>query len=201
MIEGLILAAGASSRMGVPKAGVPVPGTAITFLDRLVRTLLDAGLPGVTIVTGARPESVRAAFTGQDTRVRFVQNDAWADGQLRSLQCGLAAIDSPALDAVLVALVDVPLVSPVTVELLVSEWRRSRAPIVRPARGTEHGHPVIFDRSLFEDLRRADVQSGAKPIVRARARDIVDVPVSDEGAFRDFDSPDDLAAYARRLGN
>jgi molybdenum cofactor cytidylyltransferase len=195
VIQALVLAAGASTRMGTPKAGVVVPGTTTTFLDHLVQTLLRAGLPGVTIVTGARPDLVRNAWTGRDRRVGFVHNEAWAEGQLRSLQRGLRALESHELEAVLVALVDVPLVAAGTVQQLVSAWRRTGAPIVRPARGSDHGHPVIFDRSLFDELKRADPAAGAKPIVRARAPHIVDVPVTDEGAFRDFDTPADLADF------
>lgn len=191
-IEALVLAGGASTRMGRPKAGVVVPGTEATFLSRLVRTLLDAGLAGVTIVTGAAPESVHGAWTDVDARVRFVHNERWSDGQLRSLQRGLEAVERPELEAVMVALVDVPLVEVETVRLLVSTWQRTRAPVVRPARGAEHGHPVIFDRAVFEALKAADTTRGAKPVMRAYADRIVDVAVADEGAFRDFDSPEDL---------
>lgn len=187
-----MLAAGASTRMGTPKAGVRIPGTETTFLDRLVLTLLEADLSRVTIVTGASADLVRAAWTGDDPRVRFSHNPEWEAGQLRSLQCGLAAAARPDLDAVLVALVDIPLVGSDTVKQLVSAWQRTRAPIVRPVRGVEHGHPVIFDRQLFEALAAADPEAGAKPIVRAHADRIVEVRVEDEGAFRDFDTPADL---------
>lgn len=184
--------------MGRPKAGVQIPGGETTFLSRLVGTLLDAGLSGVTIVTGAAPEAVHGAWTSTDQRVRFVHNDRWADGQLRSLQCGLAAVEQLEPDAVMVALVDIPLVEVDTVRLLVATWRRTRAPIVRPARGAEHGHPVIFDRATFEALRIADVAMGAKPVVRAYANRIVEVVVADDGAFRDFDSPADVQEELRR---
>ena len=66
-------------------------------------------------------------------------------------------------------LVDVPLVHPDTVRAVVNAWRRSRAPIVRPARGDEHGHPVIFDCAVFDELRSADRTIGAKAVVRAHA--------------------------------
>lgn len=194
-VEGLVLAAGASTRMGTPKAGLLVPGSSSTFLDRLVSTLLESGLPRVTIVTGAHAEHVRAAWHPPVVlapRVRFVHNADWADGQLRSLQRGLASLADAELDAVLVALVDIPLVSSRTVRRLIDEWARTRAPIVRPARGDEHGHPVIFGRQLFGPLSAADPTQGAKPVVRAHAAAIVEVIVDDEGAFRDFDTPEDV---------
>lgn len=195
MVAGLILAAGASSRMGRPKAGVPVPGardSGDTFLLRLGTTLLRAGLPHLTIVTGAAPVDVRAAWPATDRRVRFVQNDRWADGQLTSLRCGLDAIASPQLEAVMMTLVDVPLVGIATVRAVLRTWRATGAPIVRPGRGELHGHPVLLGRSLFEELRTGDLPEGAKTVVHAHLAEIVQVDVDDPGAFRDFDTPSDL---------
>lgn len=188
-----MLAAGASTRMGRPKAGLAL-ARGDTFLSRLTRTLLDAGLPRVVVVSGAQPDAVRAALRLRHRGVRLVRNAAWEGGQLTSLLAGLDALDSPRLEGVLVALVDVPLVARSTVAAVVAAWRRTRAPIVRPARGVEHGHPVIFDRAVFDELRAADPALGAKPVVRRHAEAIVDVPVDDPGAFRDFDTPEEYEA-------
>lgn len=193
MIEGLVLAAGASTRMGRPKAALPLPGGQ-TFLCRIVETLGAAGLPRVVVVTGAHEVVVRAAWHGRPGTVRFVTNPRWEQGQLTSLLAGLDAVESPALEGLLVTLVDVPLVSPATVGAILAAWRRTRAPIVRPARGGEHGHPVIFDRSVLHELRAADPAEGARPVVRRHAASILDVDVADAGAFRDFDTPEAYAA-------
>jgi molybdenum cofactor cytidylyltransferase len=61
-----------------------------------------------------------------------------------------------------------------------------------------HGHPVVFDRSLFAELERADGSRGARAVVAAHERDTVDVPVDDEGAFFDIDTPED---YQRAFGH
>jgi molybdenum cofactor cytidylyltransferase len=78
-----------------------------------------------------------------------------------------------------------------TVTRVVTEWQRRRAPIVRPAIGERHGHPVIFDRELLDELRRAPIDAGAKAVVRAHEREIVNVSVDDEGCLVDVDTPDD----------
>ena len=67
------------------------------------------------------------------------------------------------------------------------------APIVRPVRGDEHGHPVLVSRALFSPLRHAVASEGAKPIVRAHVSAAGDVVVNDAHAFRDIDTPE---AYA-----
>lgn len=196
MIAGIVLAAGASSRMGQPKAALPLGEGGDTVLSRGVRAMLAAGVPRVVVIAGAHPEAVRRALPDPDPRVSVVDNPDWPTGQLSSLLCGLDAVDGEALDAVLVTLADVPLVAPATIRRLIEVWRETRASIVRPARGDVHGHPVLFDRALFAELRAADPAEGAKPVVRAHAAGIVNVAVEDEGAFLDLDTPAD---YERAL--
>jgi CTP:molybdopterin cytidylyltransferase MocA len=159
--------------------------------------LFSAGVPELIIIVGANPEAARAAVLPRDRRVQIIENPRWTSGQLSSLLAGLDAPSRMPLEAAMVTLVDVPFVAVETVQRLLRVWRETRAPIVRPARGDEHGHPVIFDRAIFDELRRADPGTGAKPVVRAHERNIVNVPVDDEGAFQDFDTPDEYARIGR----
>lgn len=207
MIRALVLAAGASSRMGQAKAALPLGQTGETIVARVVRTLLLGGAPDVTVVAGAHIDAVRRAMPAfADTsagrlfaaRARVIEHTGWQQGQLSSLLAGLDAIDGPLLEAALVTLVDVPLVQPATVAAVIAEWRRTGAAIVRPADGERHGHPVIFDRSVFADLRAADLSAGAKSVF-ARHR-VVNVPVADPGAYIDLDTPGDYDAYTRHTG-
>ena len=191
MIRAIVLAAGASSRMGQAKAALPLGTTGDTVVARVVRTLLTAGLPSVTVVAGAHIDAVRAAMPAFEPRARVVEHLGWAQGQLSSLLAGLAAVDDPQLEAILVTLVDVPLVRPESVAAIVHAWRQARAPIVRPVDGKRHGHPVVFDRTVFDDLRHADQQVGAKAVFATHASRRLDVPIKDAGAFVDMDTPDD----------
>ena len=191
MIRAIVLAAGASSRMGQAKAALPMGTTGDTVLARVVRTLLTAGLPSVTVVAGAHIDAVRAAMPAFEPRARVVEHLGWAQGQLSSLLAGLAAVDDAQLEAVLVTLVDVPLVRPESVAAIVHAWRQTRAPIVRPVDGQRHGHPVVFDRTVFDDLRHADQQVGAKAVFATHASRRLDVPIKDAGAFVDMDTPAD----------
>ena len=109
----------------------------------------------------------------------------------------MRAVDSARASAALVTLIDVPLVSAATVRTLIAVQRERGAPVVRPVSNGRHGHPVIFGRILFEELERADPAQGAKPIVRAHAAHMIEVPVKDEGAFTDIDTRED---YERFIG-
>jgi molybdenum cofactor cytidylyltransferase len=193
------LAAGASSRMGTPKAALALKHPADTFVSRLIQRFSEAGVPDIVVVTGAAPEAVRRAVGPVRPPLRFVHNECWSDGQLTSLIAGLQERRGELLEAVLVTLVDAPLVTTDTIRHVVHRWRRERAPIVRPARDDVHGHPVLFDRSVFAALRAADPNVGAKAVVRAHADRILNVQVDDPGAFLDIDTPSDYENVLRAM--
>ena len=195
MLSGVILAAGDSTRMGSPKAALLTPD-GITFVTRIVRTLYEAGVIDLVIVTGRHHDAVIDALTRDRpvTSPRIVRNPDPSRGQLSSLIAGMDAVVTPSSEAVMMTLVDVPLVRVSTVTAAIEAWRRSRAPIVRPAIGDRHGHPVIFDRAVFEELRRAPLDEGAKSVVRAHEHEIANVAVDDEGCVRDVDTPRDYEA-------
>jgi molybdenum cofactor cytidylyltransferase len=198
VIPAIVLAAGKSVRMGRPKATLPLDGD--TFLSRIVRTFADAGIDDVVVVVGHDADAIVASFAQADrvvARARFVDNPQYEQGQLSSLLTGLQVVDRPGVVAVLMTLVDVPLVSPDTIRAVVDRYRQTHAPIVRPVRGEQHGHPVLIDRKLFDAIRRADPASGAKPIIRANVSAAGDVPVDDPGAFSDADTPEDYERLLR----
>src|SRR5262245_3382545 len=196
VIPAVILAAGLSTRMGRPKPLLPLPGGE-TFVTRIVRSFLEAGVDDVVVVLGHEANAVAAKLIESGVAARFVINEAYATGQLSSLLRGLNAIDRPGVKAMLLTLVDVPMVSPSTIRAVIDRYHKTHAPIVRPVRGDEHGHPVLIDRSLFSLLRVADADEGAKPIVRGHVSPVGDVPIDDDGAFFDIDTP---AAYERVIG-
>ena len=135
-------------------------------------------------------------------RARVVVNAGYDDGQLSSLLTALDAVDSAGTEAMLMALVDVPLFSASTVAAVLNRYRATHAPLVRPVSGGRHGHPIAIDRSLFALLRSADPRTGAKPIVRAHASPAGDVAVDDEWAFTDIDTNADYErAIARPFGD
>src|SRR6476659_6658864 len=189
MIPGIVLAAGKSTRMGRTKTLLSVASD--TLLSRIVATLREGGVEDVVVVVGADADAVRSDIQLRQLPVRIVENHDYELGQLSSLICGLATIDRPGVTAALVMLIDAPLVSSTTVRMLLDTYRTTQRLIVRPVSGGRHGHPVIFDRTLFTELRQADLQQGAKEVLRAHAADLLDVEIEDEGAYGDIDTPED----------
>lgn len=198
MIPAIVLAAGKSSRMGRPKALVPL-GNGHTFLTRILATFRQAGVDDLVVVLGQEAEAIRAAVGPREASVRFVVNEAYERGQLSSLLAGLRVVDRPGVSAALVTLVDVPLMTADTIRAVIDRYRSAGVPVVRPVRGDEHGHPVLVARVLFDALRSADPATGAKSVVRAHASPAGDIEVDDDGAFFDIDTPADYERALRSL--
>lgn len=197
MISGVVLAAGLSTRMGgTPKALLPV-GESDVFVTRVVRTLFAGGLPDVVVVVGYQADLVERAIRTSGLPARLVLNAAFEEGQLASLRAGLDAVDRSGTEALMLSLVDTPFFSAQTVDALVRRFHETQAPVVRPVREGEHGHPVLIGRQLFDAIRHADTAAGAKPIVRQHVSLAGDVVVQDAGAFVDVDTPDDYARVSR----
>ena len=191
-VPAVVLAAGGSVRMGRPKAFLPL-NTDETFLSRIACTLDRAGAAPLVVV-GAPEWTGRPAGLPEYTQV--VINPAPDLGQLSSLQCGLAVLPA-ASSAVLFTLVDVPFITVETVLALVSTAGRVGADIVRPERSGRHGHPVLVTRVVAAALLSAESSQTTRAVLRAFAASTVDVPVEDEGAFVDVDTPEEYERVMR----
>jgi molybdenum cofactor cytidylyltransferase len=199
VVPAIILAAGQSTRMGRPKPNLPLRGASgtETFLTRIVRMLMEAGVDDVVVVVGYEKDAVLGKFSESHLRARFVENPDYASGQLTSLVTGLNVVDRPGVVATLCTPVDVPFTSSATIRTVLQRYRETHAPIVRPSKDGQHGHPLLIDRTVFDALRHADVASGARTVVRKYASAAGDVEVDDAGAFLDIDTPEDYVEAVR----
>jgi CTP:molybdopterin cytidylyltransferase MocA len=185
-IAAIVLAAGASSRMGRPKMLLPVGGG--TLLAAAVAPYLEAVRGHVVVVLGKDARRIRAeAGLPVDPRLHVVVNRRWRDGMSSSLRRGLDVCG--AADAVLVALGDQPGVTAERVTRIVSAWR-PEAPLVVPmVSATRAGHPVLFARCLWGELRALRGDVGAREVVRRhgdRAVRVLVPPLVDVDAEDDY---------------
>jgi len=187
-LEGIILAAGESRRMGYPKPLLEVGGR--TFIEQIAETML-AVVPRVVIVLGAHRDRVRAAIP-RDTGIMIVENTNYAQGQLSSLKVGLGAIH-PDSNGALVHLGDHPLVRVETFRSVADYYDRADKPIVIARYEGRRGHPVIFDRAVFGELLSAPEEEGARHVVNSDPSRVAYVDLDDPGINLDLDTPADLA--------
>jgi molybdenum cofactor cytidylyltransferase len=196
MTAGIVLAAGASTRMGRSKALLRHVDGTTTFLTHAIHTLRAGGVSRIVVV-GRPGDAVLRAEAERDADL-FVENPDPDRGQLSSLLVGLEeAITRWDADAVMVLPVDVPMVPPAAVSRLLERARSTPLPILRAVAGGRHGHPVIFARAVFDELRNADPALGARAVVRADPARVLDLDVEDAGVTVDVDTPDD---YRRAFG-
>jgi molybdenum cofactor cytidylyltransferase len=187
----IVLAAGASSRMGRPKALLDVGGRAA--VDVVCATLRAAGADDVVVVVGRHATEIRSGARLESVRV--VDNPRWESGRTSSIQVGLAAL-SPAATWTLLALVDMPLVRADAVRAVVAaaEGADPAVDVVVPVHRGRRGHPIALRRSLFPRIAALGPDEPLHVVVRA-ARGL-DVPVDDEGVLVDFDAPGDVRPSA-----
>lgn len=199
VIQAILLAAGASSRYGSNKLlasleGVsteagPLPGEPLVV--RAVRHLREAGAPVICVVRDpAGP--VAKVLTGIQGVSVYACPEAHL-GMGRSLACGVAA--SPAADAWLVALGDMPEVKPDTIRRLMDALR-AKAAIVAPVFAGRRGHPVGFSRRWYPRLVALEGDQGARGLLAEHRSALRLIPVTDPGVLMDLDRPRDPAGSA-----
>lgn len=147
-VAGLILAAGASSRLGQPKQLLPFKGT--TLLGWVAQRIAECKtLDEVVVVLGANADEVRKqASLGN---LQTVVNPATGQGCSASYRVGIGACD-PAIEAIVVLLGDQPAVQPEIVDQVVSAWRANGGKIVLASYRGKRGHPMLFSRELFPQM-------------------------------------------------
>jgi CTP:molybdopterin cytidylyltransferase MocA len=193
-LAGAILAAGASRRMGQPKAGLRFEDK--TFFVHVLEGLTTAALDPIVVVVGAQG----AALTGELASSDVIVNPDPARGQLSSLNLALRhlAATRGSVHGVVVALVDHPLVAHATVAALVRAAQTAAQPILVPTYGGRRGHPVVFMRDVWDELLATPDRLGARAVVRRDPGRVCDVPVDDAGILVDIDTPADMQALLAR---
>jgi molybdenum cofactor cytidylyltransferase len=192
MIAGIVLAAGASTRMGRQKLLLPL-ADGRPLVRVAVEQVLAAGLDDVLVVLGADAPAVAAAVEGLP--VRIVVNPDYAEGQATSLRAGVAAL-RPGTQAAVLALGDQPLPDPGVIGRLVATFRETGRPIVVPVYREGRGNPVLFAASVFGELAAVTGDRGGREVV-ARDPGRVAAVAIDAPMPADVDTPEDYAALRR----
>lgn len=208
---GMLLAAGAGTRFGGPKALVPFRGELL--VHRGIRLLTEGGCHPIVVVVGADADQVAAATHGvnlnsrdeAEVDVEVVANRAWREGMGASLRAGLEAVGRRGSPAVVVALVDQPLVAPGAVHRLVEAWRDGAMIAVASYDGALR-NPVLFDATTWEAVQASAVgDRGGRALLRQHpewvrpvACDAVASPrdIDTEGDLRDLEAEPDLNPVA-----
>lgn len=182
----ILLAAGASTRMGRPKQLLPIGGQPL--LRAVAEAALAAPVAPVVVVLGAHANTVSSCLDGLAVHRAF--NPHWATGMASSIRCGIAAVEQIAPDspAVIMALADQPGLSATHLANLLATRQRTRRTIV----ATEHDGvlqpPACFDRTHFAVLQQLTGDAGARHLFKHHAQEVATVPLA---THPDLDTPAD----------
>jgi len=187
----LVLAAGASTRLGQPKQLVRLAGR--PALHRVVTQAVALAGHAVTVVIGAHAREMTRLLTHSPASV--IVNRQWEQGLASSIRHGIESLP-PGCDAVLILLGDQVAVSAEDLRRLASAWKGQDGVIAASVYQKQIGVPAIFPRWCFAELSRLRGDRGAKEVLDRNAHRLVHVPMPN--AAVDLDTPEDLAALNER---
>jgi len=193
-VSGVVLAAGASTRMGRPKQLLLIAGRPL--LQHVVDVALASSLDEVIVVLGHRADEVESVLT-LGGRARAVLNPEFAEGQITSLRCGLAAAN-PDARAAAILLGDQPLLRSEAVDDMVAAFLAAGARAARPVypdAGGRPGHPVLLAREISREMEPLRGDQGARTLCEEQRPGVLEMPVAGEPP-PDIDTPEDFARIA-----
>jgi CTP:molybdopterin cytidylyltransferase MocA len=188
LLAAIILSAGASTRMGRPKALLPYREA--TFLEHLLQVTRHSRIGLTRVVLGAGAEEIRTIAKLDASTI--VLNPDWEQGQLSSICAGLRSLAGIETDGILLCPVDHPLVTARLIGGLIARFYENEKVIVLPVYKGRRGHPVIFSSTLYGELLAAPADKGARAVVWAHAADLLEVPSDEEGIVLNINDPDML---------
>jgi len=188
-VHALLLAAGLSRRTPEHKLLLKIGDR--TVLEKALANLLSSQVDGVTVVVGHRASEIRKIVSGYGVKV--VENPDYEQGMGTSVAAGVRTlIGHHHPDGIMIALGDMPGVMPVTIDILLAEFKQQRPLITIPVYLGRKGHPVIFDYGLAEELAELGGDVGARSVIARHEQGVRTVSVIDAGILWDVDTPDDL---------
>ena len=187
-VAAILLAAGASRRMGTCKQLLQLEGK--TVLARCLETLLHGGINEVIVVVSPSGDEVMREAASYPVRV--VRNSE-PDGDMAASICTGRDALSPAASGVVIALCDYPLVRAESITRLAEAHRESPGSIVIPCHDGHRGHPPLLPRRLLDDL---ETPLTLRDLLRDNKELIHHLELPDDGVLIDMDTPEDYRRIA-----
>lgn len=194
-VTGVILAAGTSRRFGEATKQLTEFGGE-TMLRRVTQQACQSTLSDVVVVVGYKKKEVSDSLRGLD--VRFCENMRYKSGISGSIQVGLDCIEEHS-QAVMFLTADQPFLSCEVIDRLITRYRQTLSPIVVPFFVDTPGSPVIFDRSMFSELRKLKGESGGRVLIKRYPKMVNSVVLENDLPLLDIDTLDDYEALTKKL--
>jgi molybdenum cofactor cytidylyltransferase len=178
--------------MGKNKLALTLDGKPL--VRHCVHAALTAGLDPLIVVTGHEASAIHASLAGLP--VKFVHNEAFAEGLSTSLQAGISAVP-PDCAAAMVLLGDMPDICAELIARVAGAFdpSQSRAICVATAKG-KRGHPVLWGRQFFSEMEHLQGDAGARDLIARHENTLCEVEANDDTPLIDIDTPEEMASRA-----
>ena len=187
-IAAIILAAGQARRMGANKLLADIAGKPV--IRHTVEAVCASTAAPIIVVVGHQSDDVRTAV--QALPVKIVENADYAEGLSTSLICGVKSLPDD-MDGFLVALGDMPLVSPQTIDAMAAHFDPSAGhSIIVPVCGGRRGNPVLWAAALRAEFYSLTGDKGAKHLMALHADLVYELEIQTTAVLTDIDTPEDL---------
>jgi len=185
----LLLAAGASHRMGRPKQLLKIGEE--TLIERAIKLTQAINHQQTIIVLGANAEKIKPSITPME-KLAVIINENWQRGMGTTVKAGIGFFlaQKQKYSAIIIMVCDQPYLTTEKLEELIAKHQQSKAAIVATTYGGIKGVPVLFDKSIFPRLLQLNKDEGARKIIKNYKGKIATVAFP-EGII-DLDTP---AAY------
>jgi len=168
-----------------------------TVIGECVHQLRTSQLADIFVVLGHREADIRPRLAGSG--VQFIINDDYQKGMLSSVKTGLAAL-GPNSDAVLIALVDQPMVKAALINKLIEAYGDGSKGIVVPTYNGKAGHPILISANYVDDIMQLDddAEGGLRTFLQEHRNDWLEVPVDTPDVLEDIDLPEHYARLSKQ---
>ncbi len=182
----IILAAGESKRMKVPKMLLPFDGK--TMIERVIGNVTGSDVTDTLVVLGSYRDEILGAIG--NLPVRHCYNEKYRDGMLSSVKCGFRNVPEN-YDAVLVLPGDQPLIEPGVINKIITAFRQSKKGIVIPVYRKKRGHPVLISSRYRDDVSSLPETEGLRSLSLKYPQDVFEVSIRSQSILKDFNTKED----------
>jgi molybdenum cofactor cytidylyltransferase len=196
-VGAVVLAAGLSLRMGLPKVLLPWASDR-SIIEHILLQIQAAGVDEIVVVTGRAADEVRAI--AERVGASAVHNPNYQTGEmLSSLKVGLQALPEH-VTAALVVLGDQPRIQPETVIAVLHAYTEGQGGIIAPSYQMRRGHPILIERRYWSELLALPADGALRDLLNAHAQEIAYIVVDNDSVLNDIDTPEEYDQERRKAG-
>jgi len=185
-IWAIILAAGESKRMKVPKMLLPFNGK--TMIEKVIENVIRSEVFRTLVVLGSNRNEILGSIS--HLPINHCYNENYRKGMLSSVQCGFKNLPAN-FDAVLVFPGDQPFIEPDVINVIINTYRETGKGIIVPMYRKRRGHPLLIDCKYRDEIYTLEENEGLRSLSNMHQKDVFEVKTNSPGILKDFDTKED----------